>query len=197
MKRDVTGMRLAEGPKHLDPVTARHRRRLPGRAALADARRSHHVHDATAAIDRAVHHGVKGRHLPTPTDQARLGAPDQPIARADRHQPARAHRLVGALDAHPLRFTQHARSARPAAPLTPTASPRPGAPPIPSAAQTRPAHRSRCSPATPNRSHRRSPDPNSGPPATAAPRHRAAAPRPPADSPPAGWPARPDTPETA
>ena len=50
---------------------------------------AHYVHDTTAATDRAVHNGVQRRHLPAPTDQARLGAPDQAIPRADRHQPAR------------------------------------------------------------------------------------------------------------
>ena len=90
MERDLTGMRLAEGPQHLDPATGRQRRGLPGHPALADARRSHHIHHTTAATDRAVHHGVEGRHLPAPTDQARLGAPDQAIARADRQQPTRA-----------------------------------------------------------------------------------------------------------
>ncbi len=99
-----------------------------------------------------------GRHLPAPTDQARLGAPDQAIPRADRHQPARAHRFVGPLDAHPLRFSQHhgvldqprgglrqhhpARGRHRFHPLR----------------QSRPARRSRRTPATPNRSHRRSPD---------------------------------------
>ena len=141
VERDVTGVGFAEGPKHLDPATGRQRRGLPGHPALADARRSHHIHDTTAATDRAVHHGVERRHLPAPTDQARLGAPDQAIPRADRHQPARAHRFVGALDAHPLRVRQHHRCARPAARWTPTASPRRGAPPIPSAAPSRP-----CSP---------------------------------------------------
>ena len=33
--------------------------------------------------------------------------PDLAISRADRHQPASAHRFVGPLDAHPLRFSQH------------------------------------------------------------------------------------------
>ena len=100
-------MRFAEGPKHLDPATGRQRRGLPGHPGLADARRSHHIHHTTAATDRAVHQGVEGRHLPAPTDQARLGAPDQAIPRADRHQSACAHRFVGPFDAHPLRFRQH------------------------------------------------------------------------------------------
>ena len=82
LEGDVAGVRLAEGPEHLDPATGRQRRGLPGHPALADARRSHHIHDTTAATDRAVHHGVEGRHLPAPTDQARLGAPDQAIPRA-------------------------------------------------------------------------------------------------------------------
>ncbi len=103
---NVTGVGLAEGPQHLDPATGRQRRGLPGRPGLADARRSDHIHHTTAATDRAVHKGVECRHLPAPTDQARLGAPDQAIPRADRHQPARAHRFVGALDAYPLRFSQ-------------------------------------------------------------------------------------------
>ena len=33
--------------------------------------------------------------------------PTMAIPRADRHQPARGNRFVGALDAHPLRFGQH------------------------------------------------------------------------------------------
>ena len=93
MEGNVTGMRLAEGPKHLDPATGRQRRGLPGHPALADARRSHHIHHTTAATDRAVHHGVEGRHLPAPTDQARLGAPDQAIA-AGRSPPAGARAPV-------------------------------------------------------------------------------------------------------
>ena len=60
----------------------------------------------TAATDRALHQGVKGRHLPASTDQARLGAPDQALPRADPHQPARGNRFVGALDVHPFRFRQ-------------------------------------------------------------------------------------------
>ena len=87
---NVTGVGFAEGPHHLDAATGRHGRRLPGRPALADARRSDHVQHTTAATDRAVHHGVERRHLPAPTDQARLRAPDRPIPRADPHQPARA-----------------------------------------------------------------------------------------------------------
>ena len=99
-------MRLAEGPKHLDPAPGRQRRGLPRHPGLADARRPHHIHHTTAATDRPLQQGVDSGHLPAPTNQARLGASDQPIPRADRHQPARAHRVVGPLDAHPLRFTQ-------------------------------------------------------------------------------------------
>ena len=73
-------MRFAEGPKHLDPASGCQRCSLPGHPGLADARRSHHIHDTTAATDRAVHDGVEGGHLPAPTDQARLGATDQAIA---------------------------------------------------------------------------------------------------------------------
>ena len=54
---------------------------------------SHHVHDATAPTDRAVHHGVKGRHLPAPTDQARLGAA-RPAHRAGRSPRADARAPV-------------------------------------------------------------------------------------------------------
>ena len=104
---NVTGVGFAEGPKHLDPATGGQRRGLPGHPGLADARRSHHVHHTTAATDRALHHGVERRHLPAPTHQGRLGAPELAVARADPHQPARAHRFVGPLDADPLRFTQY------------------------------------------------------------------------------------------
>ena len=107
MEGNVAGVGLAEGPKHLDPATGRQRRGLARRPALADARRSHHIHDTTAATDRAVDHGVERRHLPVPTDQARLGAPDQAMPRLDRDQSARGHRFVGSFDAHPLRFGQH------------------------------------------------------------------------------------------
>ena len=101
--------------------------------------------------------------------------PTRPSRGLDRQQPARAHRFVGPLDAHPLRFAQHhgvldqprgrlrqhhrARRRHRFHPLR----------------QSRPARRSRRNPTTPNRSHRRSPDPNSGPPAPAAPHHRGAA----------------------
>ena len=61
----------------------------------------------TAAADRAVHQGVEGRHLPAPTDQARPGAPDQAILRADRQQSAGGHRFVGPLDMQPLRVREH------------------------------------------------------------------------------------------
>ena len=74
---------------------------------LADARRSHHVHHSTVATDRAIQHGVEGRHLPAPTDQGGLRAPHDAIARADRQKPSRAHGFVGPLDAHPLGVTQH------------------------------------------------------------------------------------------
>ena len=63
--------------------------------------------DATVPTDRAVNHGVKGGHLPAPTDQARLGAPDRHIPRPDPDQSTRAHRFVHAFDVHPLRFRQH------------------------------------------------------------------------------------------
>ena len=107
MERDLVGVGFAEGPKHVHPATGCGRRGLAGRPALADTRRSHHIHHTTAATDRAVHNGVDRGHLRPATDQGRLGAPDLAIARADRHQLARAHRFVGPLDAHPLRFTQH------------------------------------------------------------------------------------------
>ena len=79
-------MRFAEGPKHLDPATGRQRGGLPGHPGLADARRSHHIDHTTAATDRALDHGVERCHLPAPADQARLGARDQAIPRADRQQ---------------------------------------------------------------------------------------------------------------
>ncbi len=97
MERDVARMGFAEGPKHLDPATGRKRRGLPGHPGLADARRSHHIPDTTAATDCAVHEGVECGHFPSPADQARLGATDQAIPRPDPHQPARAHRFVGTL----------------------------------------------------------------------------------------------------
>ena len=136
----------------------------------------------------AVHYGVEGRHLPVPTDQARLGAPDQAIPRSDRHQPARAHRFVGTLDVHPLRFGQHTMCSTSRA--------------VDSESITAPGGRSRFHPlghpdlladrgvaqTTPNRSHRRSPDPNSGPPAPAAPHRRGGAPRRQVGSPPPGSP---------
>ena len=68
---------------------------------------SDHIHDTAAPTDRAVHDGVEGRHLPAPTDQARLGAPDQAVPWADRQQSARGNWVVGPLDVHPLRFGQH------------------------------------------------------------------------------------------
>ena len=71
-------MGFAEGPIHIDSATGSGRRGFPGHAALADARRSHHIHDAAVATDRAVDDGVDGRHLPVTTDQACLGAPDRP-----------------------------------------------------------------------------------------------------------------------
>ena len=107
VKRDVTSMRLAENPKHLDPATGRQRRGLPGHPALADARRSHHGHDSTAATDRAVHQGVERGHLPVPSDEVRVGAPNQAIAWADRDQPVCAHRFVSPFDAHRLRVGQN------------------------------------------------------------------------------------------
>ncbi len=69
-------MRLAEGPKHLDSATGSQRRGLPGDPALTDARRSDHVHDGAAAVDRTVDDGVERRHLPAPADQADVGTPD-------------------------------------------------------------------------------------------------------------------------
>ncbi len=74
---DVTGVGFAEGPKHLDPASCRDCGGLPGHPALADAWRSHHIHHTAATTDRAVHDRVQSRHLPTPTDQARLGAADR------------------------------------------------------------------------------------------------------------------------
>ena len=106
---NIVGMRFAVDPHHLDPATGRGRRGLPRHPALADTWRSHHGHDTTAATGRAVHHGVEGGHLPAPTDQAHLGAPDQALPRPDRQQPVRAYGLVGALDGHPHRFRKHHR----------------------------------------------------------------------------------------
>ena len=36
-------------------------------------------HHATAATSRTVNKGVEGGHLPSPTDQARVGAPNRPL----------------------------------------------------------------------------------------------------------------------
>jgi hypothetical protein len=94
-------------PPDLDPATGRGRRGLPGDTGLADARRTHHIHDGTAATDCAVHHFLEGHHLPVPTHQARLGAPGQVMPRRDPQQPARCHRLAGPLDVHSIRFGQH------------------------------------------------------------------------------------------
>jgi hypothetical protein len=107
MEGDVAGMGFAEGPHHLDPAAGSYRCGLAGHPALADARRSHYVHDTTAGTDHAVHHGVEGGHLPAPPDQARLGASHEAIPRVNRQQPVHAHRLVDSLDVHPLRFSQH------------------------------------------------------------------------------------------
>ena len=106
LERNVAGVGFAEGPKHLDPTAGRQLHDLPRHPALADARRSHHVHDATVAADRAVDDRVEDRHLPVPADQAGLGAPDHTIPRSDRHQLAHRHRLVGPLDAHQLGVLQ-------------------------------------------------------------------------------------------
>ncbi len=106
IKRDVTSMGFAEGPKHLDPATGRQRGGFAGHPGLADARRSHHVDHTAAATDHAVRNGVEGRHLPAPTDQACLLARQHPMARPHPKQPARKDGTVGTFDVHPLRFTQ-------------------------------------------------------------------------------------------
>ncbi len=106
LEGNVAGVRLAKGPKHLEPPTGRQRGSLPRYPGFTDARRSHHVHDPAAATDRAVHKGVEGSHLPAPTDQVRIGAPELAFAWADGQQAARAHRFVCPLDVHPFGFGQ-------------------------------------------------------------------------------------------
>ena len=83
LKGDVAGMGLAEGPVHLDTATRREHCGLAGRATLADTRRSHDIHHTAAATDRVIDEGVERGHLPSPSDQARLGVPDQALPRAD------------------------------------------------------------------------------------------------------------------
>src|SRR6185436_4234328 len=99
-------MRLAEGPEHLDTAAGRQRSRFPGETTLADARGPHHIHNGTAAGNRAVDHRVEGRHLPAATNQARFGTPDQRIPWTYRKPPAHTHRFVDAFDAHPFRLSQ-------------------------------------------------------------------------------------------
>ena len=58
------------------------------------------------ALDRTVQHALNGGHLPPPTHQIRLGAPDQAMPFPHAQQPAGRDRLIGTLDAHHLRLTQ-------------------------------------------------------------------------------------------
>ena len=70
------GMRLAEGRKHLR-TAARATPHLAHQTALADARRSHHIHDATVTADRPVQQAPR-RPSPTPgPPSGRLGTPDR------------------------------------------------------------------------------------------------------------------------
>src|SRR5260370_35080111 len=91
--RDVTVVRLAEGPKHLDPAGGRGRRGLAGRPGLADARRSPHIHDTTAATDGAVPNGVEARPLPAPPRRPPPARPAPPPPRRSPTRPAPAPRL--------------------------------------------------------------------------------------------------------
>ena len=56
MERNLTGVRLAEGRKHLDAATFRERHRLTDESALADARRSRHADDTPVSADRSIQH---------------------------------------------------------------------------------------------------------------------------------------------
>src|SRR5437868_3245996 len=56
---NVAGMRLAERPEDLDSAPGRQRCCLARRPRLADPRRSHDIHDTTAATGRAFHKAVE------------------------------------------------------------------------------------------------------------------------------------------
>ncbi len=141
MKRDLTGVRFAEGPKHLHPTPGRRHR------PSAPPRPNPQPH-TTAATDRALHHGVPRRRL-LQTDQARLGAPDRPS-----RGPIATTRRANTLDAHLLPVSPASRRARRVARWTPTASA--------GGHRFHPLRQpdllaDRGVPSDPNRSHRRSP----------------------------------------
>ena len=110
MKRDVTGMRLTKGRKHLDTTAAGDLGGLVNQPALADARRSPHTHHTSAATDRSIQDGCDGAHFPLTSHQRGLKATDPPWLRRHPQQPPRGHRILGALDVHHLRLTQHRRT---------------------------------------------------------------------------------------
>jgi hypothetical protein len=109
IERNVTGVGFAEGPEDFDSAGSRKRRGLSGHPALADARRSHHVDHAAATPDRAVDDGIECGHLPTPTDEAHVSAPEQTAAPVGRQQDTGGDGFGHALDLHELRFAQSRR----------------------------------------------------------------------------------------
>ena len=177
VERDVTGVGFAHRPIHLDAATGGVRGGLAGRSALADTRRSHHIHDSAATADRAVHHRIEGRHLPcrAPPDSCRPAGRGH---RADR-SPAvgKPHGFVGSLDAHQLWFAQHDFVLDQPRGRLSRASRLPGAQPTPSAGRSRLSRRGPV--AQPSRAD--SPAitrPEFRPTRTAESRHRGALPRP-------------------
>ena len=150
-----------------------HRRQLAHQTALADARWPHHANHSAVAIDCAVQQASQRRTSPTAdrpdsTQHARRARCRSPMPNSRWAATGLSAPLIEPSQAHrePLRH-------RPVARWTRSASRHRAERPTPSAEPSPPAHRRWCNRKAPNRSHRRSPDPSSSRPATAAP-HRPA-----------------------
>jgi hypothetical protein len=64
MKRDLTGVRLAEDAEHLHVAATPHRCNLARQTALTDARWRYHADHTAMAIDSAVQQALQGGRLP-------------------------------------------------------------------------------------------------------------------------------------
>src|SRR5271166_305996 len=105
MEGELAGMRLTERGERLHTAATRHTRHLANQTALADARWSYHADHSAVPVDGAVQQALDGGHLPAPTDQIRLSAPDRPIL-AHAQQAADRNVVIGTLDANRLRLTE-------------------------------------------------------------------------------------------
>jgi hypothetical protein len=106
MKRNLGGMGFTEGRKHLRTAAARQCGRLVNKTALADARRSRHIHDAPMTADGPIQHACDGVQFPLTSNQSGARQPHLRGPRPHGDQATSQDRFIGTLDTHHLRLTQ-------------------------------------------------------------------------------------------